>query len=161
MDDFNVDKYSGLKEILQGHQTGDSIKLHDPPRKVKPLSHRLLRGKMRDYVIDKIKKPMMERIISLVSKYPEPTRENCLHPNTQKLLDIRDKFFEYENLAGRKPLFEAAFKLLIIEYEHDPYYRWRFEWLLEEINKSGWLPRKEGRPLSHWKEFEDAEKTVG
>lgn len=111
----------------------------------------MLTGSMRQYVIDKVKKPLKKAITALVKRYPEPTRENCLHPNTHRLFDIRDKFFEYEDNPGRKTLFEAAFKILIAEYEHDPYYRWRFDWMLEEMWKSGWEPRPM-RPMSHWKE---------
>ena len=117
------------------------------------LRHLLLQGKFRNYVIDKIKKPLMEAIVTLVQKYPEPTRENCLHPNSHILLDIRDKFLEYENNPSRKPLFEAAFKLLIVEYEHDPYYRYRFDWFLEQIMESDWKPR-EIRDEQCWKEPE-------
>jgi len=106
---------------------------------------------MRQYIIHKVKKPLMKAIITLVKRYPNPTRENCSYPNTHILFDIWDKFSEYEDNSGRKALFDAAFKFLIVEYEHDPYYRYRFDWMLEEIVKRGWLPRPT-QPMSHWKE---------
>jgi len=136
----------------------------------KPSKYRewILTGFMRQYVIDKVKKPLKKAIVELgrggswlgmfialiqiiriAKRYPKPTRENCLHSNTHRLFDIRDKFFEYND--GQKPLWEAAFKLLIAEYEHDPHYQSRFDWMLEEIAKSGWEPRLT-RPMSHWKE---------
>lgn len=107
---------------------------------------------MRRYVIDKVKKPLMKAIITLVNRYPDPTRENCLRSNSQILFNIRDKFFEFENNKGRKALFEAAFKLLIAEYEHDPYYRYRFDWVLEQLMDSDWKPRQM-RKEHCWKEL--------
>lgn len=92
----------------------------------------------------------MKAIKTLAQRYPDPTRDNCLQPNSQILFDIRDKFFEYEYnpenpnypTRGREALFAAAFKILIAEYEHDPYYRYRFDWMLEQLMDSDWQPRK-------------------
>ncbi len=119
-----------------------------------PYVHKVLRGAMRDYIIKKVKKPLMKAIITLANRYPEPTRENCLHPNAQILFDIRDKFFELENNPGRKALFEAIWRMFIAEYEHDGYYRFRFDWILKEINKRNWLPDPKGPPRHCWKEIE-------
>ena len=118
---------------------------------------KMLLGSLRNYIIKKVKKPLMEKIISLVSKYPEPTRENCLHPNTHILLDIKEKFFEHDTNKGRRAFFEATWKLFIAEYEHDAYYRFRIDWMLEQIAESDWQPRSMFL-LECWKEFEDAEK---
>lgn len=109
-------------------------------------------GPMRKYVMDKVKKPLMKAIVTLAQRYPDPTRENCIQSNSHILFDIRDKFFEYERNDGRKPLFEAIFKLLIAEYEHDPYYRFRLDWVLEQIEKSDWKPRPR-IPMECWTEF--------
>lgn len=118
----------------------------------RPYGYQVLRGTMRDYVISKIKKPMMKAITTLANRYPEPTRVNCLHPNSHILFDIQDKFFEYEdNHNEREAMFRAAFKILIAEYEHDPYYRYRFDWILEQIIDSDWKPRKI-RNEQCWKE---------
>ena len=116
------------------------------------LRHQILRGEMRDYFIDKVKSPLMKAIVIIGNRFPEPTRENVLHPNSQRLLDIQDKFFEYENNSGRKALFKAAFRIMIAVYEHDPYYHYRFDWFLEMISKSGWKVRSYGHPVTHWKE---------
>lgn len=114
----------------------------------------MLLSPKRKYVMDKVKKPLMKAITILAKRYPEPTRENTKAPNTKRLFDIRDKFFEYEDNKGRKPLFEAIWKIFIAEYEHDPYYRYRIDWALEEIAKSGWEPRPAGRPYGCWREPE-------
>ncbi len=148
-------KYPNAKISFYGFRGASDIRVGKIIRgegKWKPYGFQLLRGTMRDYVIKKIKAPLMKAIMTLASKYPAPTRENTIHPNTHKLLAIEDKFLGYEDNPQRKPLFEAAFKLLIAEYEHDPYYRWRFDWFLEEINKSHWVPRKIGRVRACWKE---------
>lgn len=96
----------------------------------------------RKWVIEKIKKPLMEAIVNLAMKYPEPTMENTCVRNTAKLLGIEKKFFEYESNDSRKALFRAIWRMFIVEYEHDPYYRYRIDWILEEINKCDWEPRK-------------------
>jgi len=119
----------------------------------RPYGYQVLRGAMRDYVKDKIKAPLMAKMIDLANEYPEPMRVNCLHPNSHILFDIRDKFFEYEDNPCRKALFEAIWKLFIAEYEHDPYYRYRIDWVLEQIMDSDWRPRKI-RQEQCWRELD-------
>ena len=123
------------------------------------LSSKMLIGKWRDFVINQVKKPLMKVIIltaNRLRKVKEPTRDNCVFANTHILFDIRDKFRELENNKNREEMFEAAFTLLIAEYEHDPYYRWRFDWLIEEINAQGWKERPAGFPEPPWwREFEE------
>ena len=104
-------------------------------------SHQVLRGTMRGYVIGKIKKPLTKAITILGDRYPDPKREDCIHPNTHILLDIRDRFLECETNAGRRALFEATWKILIAEYDHDPYYRYRLDWVFEQIMDRDWLTR--------------------
>ena len=107
---------------------------------------------MREYVIKKVKAPLHKVLILVGGRLPEPTKENTLHPNTHILLDIKDKFFEYEDNPNRKALLEAGWKYFIAEYEHDPYYRYRFDWLIEQIIESDWKPRAIGCPIVCWKE---------
>jgi len=109
-------------------------------------------GAMRGFIV-KHKAVFEKAIIAFAKIVPEPTKENTKYPNTHILMDIRDKFFELENNPGRKALFEAAWKVLIAEYEHDPYYRFRLDWVLEEIQKSGWRERPAWHPVrSEWNE---------
>lgn len=54
-------------------------------------------------------------------------------------------------------MFEAVARIGLAEYEHDRFYRDRFQFILEEIIKSildgDWKPREEGSPKSNlWKE---------
>lgn len=107
---------------------------------------RIILKEKRQYFIDMVKAPLMKVAIKLCMEYPEPTKKNTLHNNTHILIGIRDKFFEYENNAGRKPLFEAAWRIFIDEFEHDMYYRHRFEWFIDMIKRSSWEPRIPTRP---------------
>ncbi|KKN72892.1 hypothetical protein LCGC14_0405960 [marine sediment metagenome] len=106
----------------------------------------------RQYVIDKIKKPLMKAIVTLAMRYPEATKDHTLLPKTHILIDIQNKFFEYENNKGRDALFRAMWRMFIIEYEHDGYYRDRIDWVIEEIVKSGWGIRPIRFPVKCWKE---------
>ena len=103
-------------------------------------------------MIDKIKKPLMKAITILATRYPEPTRDHTFVPNTHRLLDIQDKFFNHENNPGRDALFRAIWRVFIVEYEHDPYYRHRIDWVIEEIEKSGWESNPYGCPRRCWRE---------
>jgi len=101
-----------------------------------------------------VKVPLAGAIIKFCQLYPEPTKENVLHHNTRVLIDIRDLFFEYEYNPSRRDLFEAVWRVLIATYEHDPYYRHRFEWVINEIKKSSFTDRVPTRPSRgpYWKE---------
>ena len=111
----------------------------------------------RSYVAEKIKKPLLKAITILATRYPEPTRDNTAVSNTHRLLDIRDKFFRHEENLGRDALFRAIWRVLIVEYEHDTYYRHRIDWVLGEIAKSGWEPNPLGHPKKCWKREVDGE----
>jgi hypothetical protein len=128
------------------------------------LLHLMLRANRE--VIIKVKHCLLKAIAQLALRYPEPTLENCLHPNTKLMIKIWDKFFEYqetpENVTNvltqtRTPLFQAIRRIMICEYEHDPYYRYRMDWFIEQIieaNKNGqWAMRpRYGREIVGWKE---------
>lgn len=137
-------KIKSLVSRLKGKHPNAKILYYDSKKRrgEKPFFCQVLQGAMRRYVIDKIKKPLMKAIVTLAQRYPDPTRENCRQVNSHILFDIRDKFFEYEGNLSRKALFDALFKLFIAEYEHDPYYRYRLDWMLEQVMGSDWQPRK-------------------
>lgn len=102
-------------------------------------------------VVIKHKGIFEKAVIAYAEGLPEPTWGSCIHPNTHILFDIRDKFLKNETNPRKRALFEAAFKLLIAEYEHDPYYRYRLDWVLEQIIDSDWQPRKIRQEV-HWSE---------
>lgn len=111
---------------------------------------RMLMSPTRQYVIEKVKAPMLKAICILAKRYPEPTRENCINPNTQRLLDIRDKFFKCERNLGRDALFRAIWQMFIVEYEHDPYYRQRINRVKRWMDESDWDDSEQ--PQECWKE---------
>jgi hypothetical protein len=116
----------------------------------------------RKYVIDKIKAPLLKAITVLASRYPEPTKTRTTAKNTHNLLDIQKRFFEYENNSGRDALLRAIWRIFIIEYEHDKYYRHRIDWIIEEIvkmvNDGVWESREPQKPLRNWREFAPTKK---
>ena len=112
------------------------------------LSPRYLRG----YIMNKVKKPLQNKIIKLVDKFPEPTIDNVEHPNSKILLAIRDDFFKHERLSKRVDLLKAVFKILIVEYEHDIYYRQRMNWCLNELKKYDWKEYENQFPEKYWEE---------
>ena len=110
----------------------------------------------RQYVIDKVKAPLMKALIILAGRYPEPTFENTTHPNDHVWLRVWDRFFQMEDNPGRDALFKAIRKVTICEPAHDPYYRDRIQVILElwleEVLKGNWKPRSLDHPQDCWKE---------
>ena len=113
----------------------------------------------RQYIIEKVKAPILKALVILAKRYPEPTRENTFHPNTHVLMDIWDKFLAMEDNTDRLSLFRAIRKIWIAECEHDIYYRDRDNVLqelwLEEVLKGNWRPRFIHHPNTDWKEDRD------
>jgi len=109
----------------------------------------------RQFVIDKIKAPIMKALCILGNRLLEPTNDNTIIPNTHTLIRIWDKFLAMEDNPGRMPLFQALKKVTVSEQEHDIYYRDRMnvfgELWLEEVLKGNWKPRSLDHPNSCWK----------
>ena len=134
---------------------------HPKPARSKGRWHVLLYRLMlwtikRKYFAERVKKPLMAAIVSLptlkrkkaaldevarlirlCNKYPEPTMDNTCIRNVAKLLNIRDEFLKLVDDPRERELFEAVWRMFIVEYEHDGYYRYRIDFILEEINKRG------------------------
>lgn len=125
------------------------------------LLHRMLAQPLRNFVIEEIKKPLHLTLLLVAKRFTNTfgviTKDNTIFRNTHCLIDIRDKFMFYENSPRGNALFGAAFVILLAENEHDPYYRDRYQFLIEEhikkILSGEWEPRLEGTPLpKFWKE---------
>jgi len=111
----------------------------------------MVRGDLGRLVVEKIKNPLRKLLIITSKRLPELTKENLLHPNSHILMKIKADFLVRDKSeGGRHEMFDAALKLLIAEYEHDPYYRDRFDWFLNEIKKSNWKPWVESRQMRCW-----------
>ncbi len=117
------------------------------------VKHIILHNPLRQYFIEVVKAPLLKAIIALSNKFPEPTESNTDDAIAHAILDIQDKFFSYESNAGRKELFEAAFKIFIAEIEHDDYYRFRLDWILEEMIKKILDGKWESLPLNAMRKF--------
>ena len=117
------------------------------------IMHAMLGINTRDLII-KYKGIFTKALIWFAKRLPEPTRENVIRPNSKVLLDMRDEFFKCEDNGGRHELFEAIWKIFIVEYEHDIYYSNRIDWLVEQAVNRGWHPRPCGHPNTCWKEEE-------
>ncbi|KKM94025.1 hypothetical protein LCGC14_1202430 [marine sediment metagenome] len=120
------------------------------------LVYQMLRGAGRPIIIA-AKSLIIKYLIYLSKKYPEATHENVNRPNSHRWIEIKDRFLEYDVNSGRRALFEAVFRIFIGEYEHDPYYTYRIEWIVEEIVElvleGKWKPRAIGHPMDNlWKE---------
>lgn len=111
--------------------------------------------KVNREAIIKVKACLTKALIQLAMRYPEPTLENVLHPNSKVLIGMWDKFFKMEDNQGRESLFKAIRRVSVDEHEHDPYYRDRmqvfFELWLEEVLKGNWKPRSFDHPWECWK----------
>lgn len=138
------------------------------------LVYRMLTFPLRKFVIEEIKAPLEKAIITakktkdvfkvLISvnkkfkdKFGEITKGTTVYRNTHNLMDIRDKFFKYFNNPCKEPMFQAGWNMYIGECEHDRFYRYLDEWMLEEkvkmILSGQWQPRLEGWPEpKYWKE---------
>lgn len=114
-----------------------------------PLTHIML-NKKREFTVQ-AKAFLMATLVRISRRYPEPTLDNVLHPNTKVLIRVWDKFFMYEDNSQRVDLFKAIRKVMLCEYEHDGYYRYRMDFFLEElikaVNDGSWKRRPIGRPI--------------
>ncbi len=104
-----------------------------------------------DYFVEKVNQPLVKAIIILAGRYPEPTHENCLHPNTHILLNLRDEFFRCWDTGWREPLFRALWRVLIVKYEHSPTYRNMLDWVLMMLQKTAWKSFNPTRQMRCWR----------
>ena len=106
----------------------------------------------REYFIKKVKSPLMKGLIACTSgcsklliplhvigiviaitRFTEPSRENCRKQMSKVLMDIWDEFEKWENNPGRAPLFKAARKISLCITESDNYYSQRLTWFILKL----------------------------
>jgi|TARA_Y100000310_G_scaffold220623_1_gene222179 DNA/RNA-binding domain of Phe-tRNA-synthetase-like protein len=111
----------------------------------------------REYYINEVNEPLVKLIQLYAMKFPKPARDGdkhkIVHPVSLRLLEIQERFLEFENNPRLRRLGEAIFRILIDKVEHSPNYRDRFSWLLEEFSE-GMKARPYGHPLHDWNEPE-------
>ncbi len=133
--------------------------------RVKETERRMQRGiygqlPYQVFMIHAIKAPMLESIAALLSpesgngnklkalialrkviknldKFPEPTIENTWHPNSHRLIELRDEFFERYRRFPFRHLIQKGIKFGIIIYDYDRPYRDMGDWAKAELDKKG------------------------
>ncbi len=133
--------------------------------RVKETERRMQRGiygqlPYQVFMIHAIKAPMLESIAALLSpesgngnklkalialrkviknldKFPEPTIENTWHPNSHRLIELRDEFFERYRRFPFRHLIQKGVKFGIIIYDYDRPYRDMGDWAKAELDKKG------------------------
>lgn len=129
-----------------------------------PLQHIMLGPMLRQYVIVKVKLPIMKALmtgktfaevvatlITSVGRLPKIRRENTLVANAHILLEKKEKLLSRLNIPQREVMLRSACDMLIAEYEHDPVYSFIFDYLLfelvKEVNSGNWKPRNMDCPV--------------
>ncbi len=100
----------------------------------------------------KVNNALLGVVCKLGNLYPKPTMDNLQHPNSRRLLEIAEKYNEYEGNWRIKAIVMSVLRILISKIEHSPNYRDRFSWFVEELMDSGWKPRSYNHPVNDWNE---------
>ena len=115
------------------------------------LKH-IVNSYQRQFFIDKVNAPLWLDIVTLGKRYPEPTHENVVHPNSHILIDIRDQFYEVWDLPkGLTWVTESLWRIVIVKYEHSPNWRHFLDWAIMMVGKSEWKPFDFNRQMPLWR----------
>lgn len=117
----------------------------------------------RSYFIDAVNEPiyraieatnkaqsfldLLKELISIardIRKYPEPTLDNVLHPNSKLLLRVYQEYIKLEQFRRVRVAVWFFIKLFVIKIEHSPNYGDRASWWIEKL-----APNWKGRSLNH------------
>ena len=131
--------------------------------KNRPLVHVMEDPTTRRFI--NVKDALRKALVFFSKRYPEPTKENTSGAITHALLDIFDKFREYnrppaefQKLKPARPdLFDAIFRIVPSETEHDGFYLDRIQVMLEmviqKVLDGEWPARNIDRPWpKYWAE---------
>lgn len=88
------------------------------------------------------KRPLMA-IAKVINKVlPEPTVDNTWHPNSHRMIQIRDEFKKNCTLsADRVNLIVTGMNFAIMMYDFDRPYRDMMDWAKDRLDELGWTPR--------------------
>ncbi len=113
----------------------------------------------RQFFID-LQAPLLDKIVKLATKYPEPTHDNVDKVNSHLLIDIWAEF--ESNNTVRVPLFKAVKRLVIGKYEADDFYSQRVDWFIHKlyiaIIRGVWEWPEVDSPTTYWKDPEAKKK---
>jgi len=102
---------------------------------------------------------LVYKAIKAMAKLPEPTVESVWHPNTHKLIVLRDWFFERCFLGGARLSFvRTLFNFVIILYDFDPPWRWMIDSVIEKFRIMPWEDKNYGhKETPNWAWWQDEE----
>ncbi len=106
----------------------------------------------REYYIEKVNAPLLKAITILGNRFPEPTIDNVLHPNSKRLVKIMEEYVRYEGNPRVKSIITAAARVVINKMEHSPNWRDRIFWFAEKLQEGEWKPRTLNHPEHDWNE---------
>ena len=146
-----------MKAMRDGAGHIDLNEYSNPIGRPLPLAQVMLGSLLRNYIVRAVKAPLRKAIVLAGKRLPKPTRENTWYHNTHVLMDIFDRFFEHYYLKQNMDMMKAARDILLAEIEHDPHYRYLFNWFMQEIakevNNGNWKPNDTAFPNpDSWKE---------
>lgn len=91
----------------------------------------ILAQPLRNYFIQKVKKPLMKALVVLSRRYPQPTKENTGNIISHSILEIFQEF--HERNSARPDMMRGAERVFVDEVEHDRVYYDMFNWILEQV----------------------------
>ena len=101
-----------------------------------------------------VKGPLKKAIISLLTKYPEPTTNNCTKPNALAWINLKKDYLAHEQHPEIIKMATLFFNIIIDSYEHDPPYEERIDTVGEMIAdayQSGKFIRRSHPLVTFWK----------
>jgi len=104
----------------------------------------------RSYYIDEVNWPLMKAIGLWANRYPEPTKENTLHPNCHRLLDWRDEFLRHSTNPRLRKVVTDMVRIGIAKYSHSPPYRDTIDFFVECLYRDGWKRMLPSRQINYW-----------
>jgi len=106
----------------------------------------------RDFYIEKVNLPLFKAITILGNRYPEPTVENVLHPNSKRLVEILEKYARFEGNGRVGGIILSMARVVINKLEHSPNWRDRISFFAEELRAGEWKNRSYNHPQHNWNE---------
>ena len=83
-----------------------------------------------------VKRPLKGFIISLINQYPTPSLEQLSTNNGKVWLKIKEEYLKHEIVDDTRSMIESMFNVVIGEYENEPAYEQRIDWLVNELFKA-------------------------
>jgi len=108
----------------------------------------------RGYYEFKVNYPLFKAITILGNRYPDPTSGDYKinHPNAKRLVEILEKYKQFEANERCKAIIMAVARVVIDKLEHSPNWRDRIGFFAEELRAGEWKERAYNHPKYGWNE---------